>query len=65
MPKQRTHRKEFLLSFNDIGRRPPTFDEAAFIADRILAAGYEADRIDIVHNHYKCVSKKKAFFVVV
>lgn len=42
-----------MLSFNDIGRRPPTFDEASFIASEILKSGFEADRIDIVYNHFR------------
>lgn len=49
----RTHRKNMVLSFNEIGRQPPTFDEASFIAQKVLATGFDADRIDIFHNHYR------------
>jgi len=49
----RTHATSLALSFNDIGRRPPTFDEASFIASNILNCGFEPDRIDLVYNHFR------------
>ncbi len=50
---KRTHRDNILLAFNEIGRKPPVFAEASFIAQEILNTGYEFDSAEIVFNTFK------------
>lgn len=50
---QRTHRNNILLTFNEVGRKPPVFCEASFIAQQILDSGYEFDSAEIVYNRFK------------
>lgn len=50
---QRTHRSNILLSFSEVGRRPPVFSEASFIAQQILDSGYEFESAEIVYNKFK------------
>ena len=50
---QRTHSNNILLSFSEVGRRPPLFTEAAFIAQQILDSGYEFESGEIVYNEFK------------
>lgn len=47
--------KDFLLSGNEIGRAPPTFEDASIAANAILNAGYEFDDGSIIFNFYKTV----------
>lgn len=42
---QRTHASNFLLTGNDIGRTPPTFDDASIAAKAILESGFEFDEV--------------------
>jgi F-type H+-transporting ATPase subunit gamma len=49
----RTHANKLLISANEVGRLPPTFDEAAFFASEVLANGFAADSVDIVFNKFK------------
>lgn len=50
---QRTHSHNILLSFSDVGRRPPVFSEASYIAQQILDSGYEFESGEIVYNEFK------------
>ena len=50
---QRTHRNNILLSFNEVGRKPPVFLEASFIAQQILDSGYEFESAEIIYNKFK------------
>ena len=50
---QRTHSNNMMLSFNEIGRRPPVFAEASFIAQQILNSGFEYDSAEIIYNKFK------------
>ena len=50
---QRTHAKSIALTFNEIGRRPPVFTEASFIAEKVLEMGYEFESGEIVFNRFK------------
>lgn len=52
---QRTHRNNIILAFNELGRKPPVFNEASFIAQQILDTGYEFDSVDIVFNTFRSV----------
>ena len=56
---QRTHRNNILLAFNEIGRKPPVFAEASFIAQEILCIGYEFESAEIVFNTFKLVDTTK------
>jgi F-type H+-transporting ATPase subunit gamma len=50
---QRTHRDKILMTFNEIGRLPPVFAEASFIAEQVLSMGYEFDSAEIFYNKFK------------
>lgn len=52
---QRIYAKNFLLSGNDIGRAPPTFEDAAIAAQAILDSGYQFDEGTILYNRFKSV----------
>eukprot|EP00049_Salpingoeca_infusionum_P004659 m.82177 g.82177 ORF g.82177 m.82177 type:complete len:290 (-) comp12676_c0_seq1:270-1139(-) len=50
---QRTHKNQVIMSANEVGRLPPTFDEAAFFAGQLLDLGFEADAIEVIYNKFK------------
>ncbi len=52
---QRTHRKNMLLTFKEIGKKPPVFVEASFIAQQILNSGFEYDSAELVFNRFRSV----------
>jgi len=52
---QRFFPQNILLSLNDIGRRPPTFEDAATLAQAILKSGYKFDQGEIYYNRFKTV----------
>ena len=52
---QRTHRQNILMAFNEIGRKPPIFTEASFIAQEILNSGFEFDSAEIVYNTFRYI----------
>ncbi len=43
------------LSFNQIGRSVPTFNDALAIADKIESEGYEYDKLKVVYNSFVSV----------
>ncbi|EGD81894.1 ATP synthase subunit gamma [Salpingoeca rosetta] len=49
----RTLRDKITLSANEVGRLPPTFGDASFFAQELLASGYDADTVDIYYNQFK------------
>jgi len=51
----RTHGDHIIQAFNEIGRRPPLFEEACFIAEQIQGSGYEYDVCKIYYNRFKSV----------
>ncbi|KAJ8263735.1 hypothetical protein COCON_G00161920 [Conger conger] len=51
----KTHGKHFLLTCKDIGRKTPTFSDAASIATELLHSGYEFDQGAIYFNRFKSV----------
>jgi F-type H+-transporting ATPase subunit gamma len=51
----RSHKDAIALSFNQIGRAIPTYDEAAVIADTILREKIEFDQAVIIYNYFKSV----------
>lgn len=52
---QRFLRGNVLMHFADIGRKPPIFAEAAFVAQEILKSGVEYDSAEIVFNRFRYV----------
>lgn len=45
---QRAFAKDILYSANEIGRMPPTFEDASIAAVNILNSGYEFDEVEKV-----------------
>ena len=50
---QRTHKDNIVLTCNNVGKRPPIFVEAAFIAEQVMSLGVEFDSAEIVFNRFK------------
>ncbi|KAM3924375.1 ATP synthase F(1) complex subunit gamma, mitochondrial isoform 3-T3 [Leptodactylus fuscus] len=63
---QRTHSDHFLLTFKEVGRKPPTFGDASVIASELLNSGYEFDLGSVVFNRFRSVisykTDEKPFF---
>ena len=38
---------------NELGRKPPIFEEASFIAEQVLDSGYEFDSGEMMYNKFK------------
>merc|ERR1711868_227504 len=52
---QRFFPKQVLIVGSEIGRLPPTFNDAAKVANAILTSGYEYDKGKLLFNYYKSV----------
>ncbi|XP_046369541.2 ATP synthase subunit gamma, mitochondrial-like [Haliotis rufescens] len=52
---QRQYPKNILMSFNDIGKRPPVFADATLIASAMLESGYKYDHGTMIFNIFKSV----------
>merc|ERR1719168_125193 len=52
---QRFFPKQVLMVGSEIGRLPPTFNDAAKVANAILTSGYEFDTGKLLFNYYKSV----------
>ncbi|XP_077120615.1 ATP synthase F(1) complex subunit gamma, mitochondrial isoform X2 [Ranitomeya variabilis] len=63
---QRTHGSHLLLTFKEVGRKPPTFGDASVIASELLNSGYEFDQGNVVFNRFRSVisykTEEKPFF---
>lgn len=57
----RTHSDNFLLSFKEVGRKPPTFGDASVIALELLNSGYEFDEGSVIFNRFRQGKLKSAF----
>lgn len=55
----RTHSDQFLVTFKEVGRRPPTFGDASVIALELLNSGYEFDEGSIIFNRFRSVISYK------
>lgn len=51
----RIHAEKILFAGNEIGRQPPTFEDASIAAEAILNSGYQFDEGEIVYNRFKTV----------
>ncbi|KAK2500860.1 hypothetical protein MC885_018302 [Smutsia gigantea] len=49
----RTHSDQFLVTFKEVGRKPPTFGDASVIALELLNSGYEFDEGSIIFNQFR------------
>lgn len=52
---QRTHADNLMMSFSEIGKKPPQFCEATFIAQEILDSGFQFDMGKMYYNWFKSV----------
>ncbi|KAI9011248.1 ATPase, F1 complex, gamma subunit domain-containing protein [Gaertneriomyces semiglobifer] len=52
---QRDHRENIVISFEQVAKNVPTFNEASLIAHEILKTGVEFDTAQIVYNRFKSV----------
>jgi len=50
---QRTNAADILCSLNELGRKPPMFEEATFIAEQVVDTGYEFDVCKMFYNKFK------------
>ncbi|XP_027712601.1 ATP synthase subunit gamma, mitochondrial-like [Vombatus ursinus] len=55
----RTHSYQFLVTFKEVGRKPPTFGDVLVIALELLNSGYEFDEGSIIFNRFKSVISYK------
>jgi F-type H+-transporting ATPase subunit gamma len=51
----RQYAQHIMLSGNEIGRAPPTFEDASIAANAILNSGYAYDSGSIIYNRFKSV----------
>lgn len=52
---QRTHSNDILFHFTELGRKPPIFEEASFIAENVLDSGFDFDNGEIFYNKFRSV----------
>jgi len=51
----RTHASNILCSFSELGRKPPLFEEASFIAEEVLNSGFEFDVCKMYFQRFRTV----------
>ncbi|BHF71825.1 ATP synthase subunit gamma, mitochondrial [Sparganum proliferum] len=51
----RQHSDRFLLSFADVGKKPPSFEDASIIAQALIGSGFEFDKASLFYNKFKSV----------
>lgn len=56
---QRLYGKNILLSFNDIGKKPPSFGDASKVTQMLLDSGYQFDNAKMFYNVFKTVVSYK------
>jgi F-type H+-transporting ATPase subunit gamma len=65
---KRLFAKNIVMSFNELGRLPPTFNDARTIAQGILASGFDFAQGDLIYNRFRTVvsytTLKMPFFSV-
>ncbi|XP_034507452.1 ATP synthase subunit gamma, mitochondrial-like, partial [Ailuropoda melanoleuca] len=55
----RTHGEHMLMTFKEVGRKPPTFGDASIIATELLNSGYEFDQGSVIYNRFRSVISYK------
>ncbi|XP_014671505.1 PREDICTED: ATP synthase subunit gamma, mitochondrial-like isoform X1 [Priapulus caudatus] len=56
---QKDYTKNFLLTLNNYGKKPPTFNDAALVSQAVLNSGYEFDIGDIYFNRFRSIVSYK------
>uniref|UniRef100_A0A8C7Z9V2 ATP synthase subunit gamma n=2 Tax=Oryzias sinensis TaxID=183150 RepID=A0A8C7Z9V2_9TELE len=51
----RTHGKHIILNCKEVGRIPPSFNDAAIVATELLNSGYEFDQGSVIFNRFRSV----------
>ncbi|VDL94254.1 unnamed protein product [Schistocephalus solidus] len=51
----RQHSDRFLLSFADVGKKPPSFEDASTISQALINSGFEFDKASLFYNKFKSV----------
>ncbi|KAJ3054285.1 atp3 gamma subunit of the F1 sector of mitochondrial F1F0 ATP synthase [Rhizophlyctis rosea] len=62
---QRDNRQQIVITFDQVAKNVPTWNEAALIAHEILSSGLEFDSIQVVYNQFKSVIAYEAQTVTV
>nr|CRZ22409.1 Bm13860 [Brugia malayi] len=57
------HANQVLFSCNEIGRLPPTFEDASVIAAKILSSNYKFDKGFILYNKFRSVVSYKTSII--
>ncbi|KAL8604348.1 hypothetical protein ACOMHN_028111 [Nucella lapillus] len=52
---QRGYKDHFLMTFNDVGRRPPVFADSALVANALLDVDYKFDAASLYFNTFRSV----------
>lgn len=47
--------KHFLMSFQEVGKRPPTFEDASLIAQSLLDSDFKFEKTSLFYNKFKSV----------
>jgi len=50
---QRYYPQHIMMSMNEVGRKPPSFEDASIIAQSIMNSGYKFNQGDIYFNRFK------------
>ncbi|XP_061428775.1 ATP synthase subunit gamma, mitochondrial isoform X1 [Lethenteron reissneri] len=56
---QRTHGKHLYMTFREVGKKPPSFADASFIAKELLDCGFEFDQGTLFFNRFRSVVSYK------
>jgi len=51
----RQYSKHFLMSFTEVGKKPPSFEDASVIAQAVLDSDFKFDKASMFYNHFKSV----------
>lgn len=51
----RNYAKQLLMHFADVGKKPPTFQDASFVANEVLACDFQFDFGTLYFNRFKSV----------
>ncbi|KAK2143823.1 hypothetical protein NP493_4403g00003 [Ridgeia piscesae] len=52
---QKDFKNNLLMTMKDIGKSPPTFSDAAVVANQIMSCGYEFDSAELFFNHFRSI----------
>jgi F-type H+-transporting ATPase subunit gamma len=52
---QKDFKENLLITMKDIGKTPPTFSDAAYVANQIMTSGYEFESAELYFNHFRSI----------